>query len=194
MKMLMIGCALALATAGPALAQDPTATTGQMTASDVGIAPLTGVAATDYVKMAADSDMYEIKSSKLALSRSKRDDVKGFARDMIADHTQTTKALLAALKNPDRTIAKPGTKLSAENESNIALLKKAPKDQFDTLYLQQQTQAHQKAWALHKGYATDGTDPALKQVAATAVPVIERHIGHAKSIQPSSMTGTSPSM
>lgn len=194
MKNLMLGCALALVSAGPALAQDATATTGTMTASDIGMAPLTGVSATDYVKMAADSDMYEIKSSKLALSRSKRDDVKGFARDMIADHMQTTKALMAALKNPDRNIAKPGMKMSAENESNIALLKKAPKDQFDTLYLQQQTQAHQKAWALHKGYATDGTDAALKQVAASAVPVVERHIGHAKGIQPAGMTGTSPSM
>jgi putative membrane protein len=48
--------------------------------------------------------------------------------------------------------------------------------------------AHQKAWALHKGYATEGTDPALKQVAATAVPIVERHITHLKSLMPASMT------
>jgi len=182
----LIVSALALATA-PAFAQVSTSSTGTMTASDVGVSPMTGVSATDYVKLAADSDMYEIQSSKLALTRSKRDDVKGFAREMISDHTMTTKTLMAALKNGDRTIAKPSMQLSADNAAKIALLKKAPKAGFDDLYLQQQAQAHQTAWSLHKGYATDGTDPALMQVASTAVPVIERHLGHAKQMLPASM-------
>jgi putative membrane protein len=159
-----------------------------MNASDVGVSPMSGISATDYVKLAADSDMYEIQSSKLALTRSKRDDVKSFAREMINDHTMTTKTLMAALKNGDRTIAKPSTQLSTENAAKIALLKKAPKAGFDDLYLQQQAQAHQTAWSLHKGYATDGTDTSLKQVASTAVPVIERHLGHAKQMLPASIS------
>ncbi|HEX8383698.1 MAG TPA: DUF4142 domain-containing protein [Sphingomonas sp.] len=159
-----------------------------MTAADVGVAPITGTTPTDYVKMAADSDLYEMQSSRLALSKSKRADVKGFAREMIADHTTTSKALMAALRNGDRTIAKPSTRLSADNAAKIALLKRAPKDSFDNLYLQQQMQAHQTAWALHKGFATDGADASLRQVAATAVPIIERHVMHAKQMAPASMS------
>lgn len=179
----ILASALALSFASPVLAQS----TGTLTSADAGVSPLSGTSATDYVKLAADSDMYEIQSSKLALTRSKRDDVKSFAREMIADHTQTTKALMAALKNGDRTIARPSTKLSSENAAKIALLKKAPKASFDDLYLQQQAAAHQMAWALHKGYATDGTDVALKQVASTAVPVIERHLTHAKQMVPAGL-------
>ena len=179
--------ALALAIASPAFAQAP-ASTGMLTAADAGVSPLMGVSATDYVKLAADSDMYEVQSSRLALTRSKRADVKNFANEMITDHSLTTKSLMAALKNNDRTIAKPSTRLSADNAAKIALLKKAPKDSFDDLYLQQQAQAHQSAWALHKGYATDGTDAALKQVASTAVPVIERHLTHAKQILPAALS------
>lgn len=189
-KLLLAATAFALtAVAAPAFAQDPTAMTGSMTASDVGVQPLSGISATDYVKMAADSDMYEMQSSRLALTRSKNPQTKDFAREMIADHTTTSKALMAALVNPDRRIAKPSTRLSADNASKIALLKKAPKDSFDQLYMQQQLQSHQTAWALHKGYATDGTDPALKQVASTAVPVVERHIQHVKGIMPANMSG-----
>ncbi|VWX47087.1 DUF4142 domain-containing protein [Novosphingobium sp. 9U] len=180
-RKAILASALALSIASPSLAQ------GMLTAADAGVSPITGTSATDYVKLAADSDMYEIQSSKLALTRSKRDDVKSFAREMIADHTQTTKALMAALKNNDRTIARPSMKLSAENAAKIALLKKAPKASFDDLYLQQQAAAHQTAWALHKGYATDGTDVALKQVASTAVPVIERHLTHAKQMVPAGL-------
>jgi putative membrane protein len=75
-------------------------------------------------------------------------------------------------------------KLSSENAAKVALLKKAPKGTFDDMYLQQQAQAHQAAWALHKGYATDGTDVALKQVANTAVPIVERHLMHAQQMVP----------
>ena len=190
-KMLSALSAIALSTAiaGPAMAQDPTATTGSMSPSDAGVSPMMGTSATDYVKLAADSDMYEIQSSRVALSKSKTPAVRQFAQQMIADHTQTTKTLMAALKNGDRTIAKPSTKMSAQNASKVALLKKAPKASFDNLYMQQQMQAHQTAWSLHKGYATDGTDPALKQVASTAVPIIEQHLQHVKGMMPANMSG-----
>ena len=186
MKSLIIALALVTTTgiAVPAIAQDTAATSGMMTASDVGVAPLTGTSATDYVKMAADSDNYEVQASKLALAKSRNPGIKAYAKQMIADHGQTSKSLMAALKNGDRTITTPGLTLSGENANNIVLLKGAPKGSFDALYVQQQVTSHQKAWALHKGYATDGTDPALKQVASTAVPIVEGHIAHAKTLAP----------
>jgi putative membrane protein len=185
----LLASALALSLVAPAMAQsDPAmAPAASSMAMDPGVSPLTGTSATDYVKMAADSDMFEIQSSKMALMRSKRDDVKSYAKQMIADHTMTSKALMAGLKNNDRTIARPSTKLSAENSAKLALLKKAPKASFDDLYLQQQVAAHKTAWALHKGYAMDGTDATLKQIAMTAVPVIERHLGHAQQMVPAGM-------
>ena len=188
MRSLLITAALTLAgVSAAAIAQDPTSMTGSMSASDVGVAPLSGTSATDYVKMAADSDMYEEQSSRLALSKSKRADGKSYAQEMISDHGQTSKSLMAALTNPDRKIAKPPVALSSDNAAKIALLKQAPKASFDNLYLQQQLQAHQTAWALHKGYATDGTDAALKQVASTAVPIVERHLQHVKQLMPAGM-------
>ena len=54
---------------------------------------------------------------------------------------------------------------------------------FDNLYLTQQLQAHQQAWALQKGYAVDGDDVALRQVASAAVPAVERHLSMVKSLQ-----------
>lgn len=179
---MMSGVALAFAT--PLFAQ------AQMSPSDVGASPMTGTSASDYVKLAADSDMYEIQSSKLALTRSKRADVKGFAKQMIADHTKTTQSLKAALSNQDRKISPPPMMLSDANKSKIDLLRKAPKGTFDQLYLQQQLQAHQMAWSLHDGYATDGQDPALKQVASTAVPIVEQHLSMLKGM--SGAAGSQP--
>ncbi|MDB5689533.1 MAG: hypothetical protein JWL91_1409 [Sphingomonas bacterium] len=165
----------------PLLAQAAPAGAGSMSAADVGASPLTGTSSQNYVAWAADSDMYEIQSSKLALSKSKDAHVRMIAQQLVRDHTTTTKSLMAALPKTSPKVAKPKMKLSADNAAMIAQLKQAPSGSaFDTLYLQQQQMAHQKAWALHSGYATDGTDPALKQVAATAVPIIESHLQHVK--------------
>ena len=179
MKFMHIAAAaLACSTiaASSAFAQDPTAVTGSLTAADVGVSPITGLSASDYVNASADGDLFEIASSRLALTKSKNANIKSFARQMIADHTTTSKSIDAALVNGDRKITKPSTKMSVANASKIELLKKAPKANFDQLYMQQQMQAHQVAWSVQKGYVLDGNDPALKQVASTALPIIERHV------------------
>lgn len=176
-KILMYVSALALAGASStAVAQNA----GSMTPAQVGAAPMTGTPAQNYVAWAADSDMFEITSSKLALSKASSQQTKDFAREMIADHMQTTKALMAALPKTEPKVMKPGKALSEPNAAKIAALKAAPKDGFDALYMQQQAEAHRAAWSLHKGYATDGQDPALRQVATSAVPIIEKHLAHVK--------------
>lgn len=149
-----------------------------MTATQVGAAPMTGTPSQSYVAWAADSDMYEIQSSKLALAKAKNPATKDFAREMIADHTQTTRSLMAALPRTEPKVAKPPKALSEPNAAKIAALKDASPDAFDALYMQQQAEAHKAAWSLHQGYATDGQDAALRQVATTAVPVIEKHLAH----------------
>ena len=186
-RFLLLASAVALGAAAPSLAQVMPAATGMMTASDVGVSPLSGTSATDYVKMAADADMYEIASSKVALRKTKNPAIKSMASELITDHTTTSKALMGALVNKDRTITRPSMTMSADNDNKVALLKKTPKKSFDDIYLRQQLQAHQTAWALHKGYATEGTDATLQQVAASAVPVVEKHLAALKPMVPAGM-------
>ncbi len=183
---LLLG-SVALTMAAPAFAQVPPASTGMMSATDVGVSPLSGTSATDYVKMAADADMYEIASSKIALRKTHNPAIKSMANELITDHTTTSKALMGALENKDRTITKPAMMMSADNDAKVTLLRKTPKKSFDDIYLRQQLQAHQTAWALHKGYATDGTDPSLQQVAASAVPIVEKHLAEIKPMVPAGM-------
>lgn len=163
----------------------PLAAQGTMSPTDVGARPMTATPSASYVAWAADGDMYEIQSSKLALQKGKSQAVKDHAQMMIKDHTTTTKALMAALPKTEPKVAKPPKALSEPNMAKIAQLRDASGDAFDQLYWQQQLAAHQQAWSLHKGYATDGADPALKQVATSAVPIVETHLQHLKSMSPS---------
>lgn len=191
--------AAALLVASPALAQTPAAhpaghnaaavdgtpVTGSMTATDLGVQPMTGVSAVAYAEYASDSNRYEIESSKIAIGKSNRSDVKAFARMVIADHETAQGGLKKALKNPARKVAKPNDGLSRDNSAQIDALKSASREQFDTLYISQQMAAHKKSWALHRGYADTGEDTTFKQLAATQVPVIERHIAQLRTMDTS---------
>ena len=54
---------------------------------------------------------------------------------------------------------------------------------FDQAFQQAQIQAHQQALALHQNYAASGDLPPLRAVATSAVPIIQRHLAMAQSLQ-----------
>jgi putative membrane protein len=186
MRNAMLGAGMigVMLIAAPATAQEAPATAAAMSGSDVGVLPMLHTSASNYAAWAADSDMYEIQSSQLALSKAQSDAVKQFAREMIQDHKTTTASLLAALPHTNPRVPPPPKQMSADNQAKIAQLRAADGASFDSLYMQQQAAAHRQAWALHDGYATDGTDPALRQVATSAVPIIEKHLQHLKGMNP----------
>lgn len=160
---------------------------GTVTTTVFSVAPQTRLAAADYVKLTADALNYQIAADRLALTKAQRDDVKGYARASLAEAERQQGALYASLSNADRKIAKPSTRLSSQRQAALDLLKKAPRSAFDTLYLQQAAEAAPTLWALNKGYATDGSDPALRQVALTSVPTIEQRYTGAKGLLPAAV-------
>ena len=180
---LLMSCSLGIVAVSPALAQAPMNPAASATGVSMAMTPMPGLTDIDYIRLAADSDMYEIKSSELALKKSKNPEVRAFAQQMIDDHTKTTDALMAAIANSGGHLPKPPMKLSSETGTMLAQLQAASTPTFDATYLNQQTKAHRMAWSVHKGYADNGADPALKQVAMTAVPIVESHLSHVGMIK-----------
>lgn len=150
------------------------------------VQPRTQVSASDYVKMTADALNYRIAAATLAARKAERADVKAYAKaDMVAAKRDRD-ALYAALSNKDRKITRPSLALSSQNAASLELLKKSSSS-FDNLYLTQMAEAAPTMWALQKGYATTGSDPALKQVASLAVPTIESGYTTAKGLTPAAV-------
>ncbi|MFW2830614.1 DUF4142 domain-containing protein [Sphingomonas sp. ID0503] len=160
MKALHLMIPAALMVAAPALAAAP--------------APL------DFVKKAGASDLYEQESSKLVLATTQDPKVKSFASMMVTDHSKSTADVKAAAAKAGVTAPPP--KLMPEQEKMIGELKAATGKQRDAAYIAQQKQAHMKALALHKGYATEGTAAPLKAAAAKIAPVVQHHIDMLKSM------------
>jgi putative membrane protein len=189
LKIIMAAGALALSGSG-ALAQAVSPTnTGSMSSMDTGTTPIAGQNEPAFVMAASDANLYQIKAAQFAVTKAQRDDVKAFAKRVQTEAQIAQKALMAALRNDQRTIKAPSSSLSSDRAALVKLLQKTPRGSFDNLYLSQSAQVLQAAWAINKGYAQDGTDPALKQVAGTAVPTLEQELTNGKALLPSALTG-----
>ena len=153
-----------------------------------GTAAAVGTAA-DYAAKAALGDMYEVESSKLALTKAQSPAVRKFARQMIDDHMATTARLKETITEQRLNITPPAA-LDDRRSGLIEMLKGLSGSEFDRAYLDQQTAAHQEALILHKGFAQSGDNAALKGVAAEVAPKVQHHLERVKQLDEQGADGT----
>jgi putative membrane protein len=172
----LILAALAAASALGACTMDDTASPPPGAPMDM--AP---TAAPAYVRMAAASDLFEIRSGTLARNRARRPDVRAFADMLVGDHTTTTQQLMTAAHSAG--LNPPPPMLMSMQRDMMARLNAASGADFDRIFLDEQVQAHQMALSLHQNYAQSGDVPPLRAVAGSAVPIIQHHLDQAQSLR-----------
>lgn len=164
------------------VAADTTAAVENATAAVTDTAaPADATATSGYVTNAALGDMFEIESSRLAVEKAKSPEVKKFAQMMIDAHTKTSDELKSLLSSANLQVTPPKA-LDERRQGMLADLQKAPATAFDTTYLDQQAKAHSETLDLHKSYADNGDNTALKAFAAKTAPVVQQHLDEAKKL------------
>jgi putative membrane protein len=135
-----------------------------------------------YLAQAASSDMFEIQSGQLAQQMSQNPSVQSLAGMLITDHTQSTQMLMSAAAGAH--VAAPPPTLLPPQQAMLDQLRGAGSGYaFDQAFQQMQIQAHQQALTLHQNYAQSGDVPALRNTATQIVPVIQKHLTMAQSLQ-----------
>ena len=135
-----------------------------------------------YLAQAASSDQFEIQSGQLAQQASQNPAFRQFAGMLVTDHTQSTQMLMAAAQSA-RVTPPPPTLLPPQQAMLDQLRAAGTGPAFDQAFQQVQIQAHQAALQLHQNYAQSGDVPALRTTAAQVVPVVQRHLTMAQSLQ-----------
>ena len=134
-----------------------------------------------YMSMAASGDQFEIQSSQLALQMSQNPAVRNFANMLIADHTRMSQMMMATAQSVG--LAPPPPTLLPPQQAMLDQLRGAGMGPgFDMAFRDAQISAHQQALTLHQNYATSGDVPALRTVAAQAVPIIQMHLQQAQML------------
>jgi putative membrane protein len=167
---ILLGGALALS----ACSTNPPAPVAPPDLNNVLLAP-------GFLAHAGSANQYEIQASQLALQASTNPGVRNLANVIIADHTAMGQQVAAAASSAGLT-PPPPTLLPAEQAMLDQLRASGMGPSFDMAYQQQQIAAHQQAIAMMQNYATSGDVPALRTVAAGAIPVMQKHLAMAQAL------------
>jgi putative membrane protein len=171
-----------VATCGMCLLLAATPVMAQSVGEKTGVNAMVGITPTtqDFVTEAAQSDMFEIQSSKMAL-KSADAPTRDFAQKMIDDHTKTTAELKGAVGKGEAHATLP-TAMSSSQQSMIAKLNDLHGADFDKQYHSDQVSAHKDALSLFQRYGKSGADGGLKGWAAATAPALEQHLEMAQSL------------
>ncbi len=126
-----------------------------------------------FIEDASAAGMFEIESSKIALEKSSDDKIKGFAQQMVDDHTKAGDSLKATVSDTQKTYL--SSKETEKQVKEIEKLNKIDAKDFDKAYVKAQVKAHDEAVDLFKKYSEKGDDAKLKDFAATTLPTLQHH-------------------
>ena len=145
-----------------------------------GSAALASLNTADFVAAAAQSDMFEIESSRMAVGRSSNAEVKKFAQMMIDHHTKTTAELKTLINGVEDATIPPA--LDQRRQGLLDNLRGASPADFDNTYLDQQTAAHAETLAFMEGYSRGGDNAGLKAFAVKGSPIVSSHLEMARKL------------
>jgi len=144
--------------------------------------PTTPMTARRFANAAAANNLFEIESARLAAGRAGSAVIKSLAQQLRVDHEKSSAELMAAAARarPPLTVTPA---LDTERQNLLNELKATAGADFDRRFIDQQTNAHQKALALLQDYVGNGDSQPLKDFASKASTVVESHLDQLNSIR-----------
>jgi putative membrane protein len=125
-----------------------------------------------FVEKASEGSLAEISFSKIALRKSKNDEVKTFAKKMIEDHT----TLMTNMKPiADQMGLKPPTKLNKEHQMEADRLESLSGDKFDKEYITAMVGDHHKDLGEFMTQQNATSNAQLKSTVEQGTQVIRQH-------------------
>ncbi|HEX5454473.1 MAG TPA: DUF4142 domain-containing protein [Stellaceae bacterium] len=170
MRMLVAGAATLVFAAGMAAVQPTHA--AQLTDPQI-------------AHIAYTADSIDIKAAQQALKKSHNPEVRGFAQDMIRDHTAVNQKALALLKKlhvkpQDNATSRALTK---QAEAERLKLAKLSGPAFDRAYAQNEVAYHQEVnKALADTLIPSASNPQLKSLLETGLKIFQGHEQHAEQV------------
>jgi len=133
-----------------------------------------------FAARAASGGHAEIEMGRLALSKSRRDDVHHFAQRMIDDHGKIDQQLASLTAHQHFRLPKQAVGADAEAVTRLTALSGAA---FDRAYATQMVQDHQKTLRAFEAEAAHGGVPPIKALATVTQALLLEHLKMAEDLQ-----------
>jgi putative membrane protein len=136
---------------------------------------------TAFLKQAAQNGHAEVESSKLAVTKAANTQVKGFAQQMVDDHTKANQELAALAASKGVDVPKEP---SVAQKAKMKALSAADGANFDKRYADSMgVSAHQDTIKLFQKAATGANDPDVKAFATKTLPTLQHHLQMAQDLK-----------
>ena len=135
--------------------------------------------------IAYTADQIDIQAGQLALKKSKNKDVRGFAQDMVRDHTAVNQKALALVKKLKVTPEENSTSqsLSKQAADKRAELGKLTGASFDKAYIDNEVAYHKTVNdALENTLIPGASNPELKDLLTAGLKIFQGHQQHAEQV------------
>jgi len=127
----------------------------------------------------------DIRSAELALSKSKNNQVRDFAREMVRDHSSVNQQALALVHKLHVTPRDNPTsqQLVAQANAKAAELRRLNGAAFDKAYADNEVAFHKTVDnALEQTLIPDASNPELKDLLSTGLKIFQGHEQHAEHL------------
>lgn len=136
-----------------------------------------------FMKNAAEAGLAEIEASKLALTKAANTQVKGFAQQMVDDHTKAAEELKALAASKNVTLP---TEPGMLQKAGLKALQGADGAKFDARYAEQfGVKAHEDTLRLFQNAANKSKDNDVKAFVQKTLPTLRHHLEMAKDLSKS---------
>lgn len=132
-----------------------------------------------FLRQAANSTIFEISLSNLAIQKATNSEVKAFAEIMVADHTNIRKEL--SILASQKEIPLPDT-MDVEKQSVHLSLSQEPGIIFDKKYIDQMLIIHEMDIAKFDSATRYADDKEVREWAAKQLPILRTHKEHTKEM------------
>jgi putative membrane protein len=162
--------ALLCATGSASMAQD-TATTAQSSAS-----------VKEFVDKAGTSGLAEVEMGQLGVQKAKNNQVKAFAKQIVADHTKANQELVTVTKG--KGVQVPASRTDMHKAMMDKFQQQEAGKSFDRAYMEQMIEDHKAAVELFETAADDeNLDINLRGYAKATLPTLRDHLKQAQTIE-----------
>lgn len=144
---------------------------GQMTLSDQD---------RDFMKEAAAGGLAEVELGRLAEKRASMDQVKGFGKHMVKDHSKANAELKGLAER--KGVALP-TDMDAKEKDTYQRLAALSGYEFDRQYMHEMVSDHEKDVAAFEREADKGGDKDVKGWAQKTLPTLRDHLRMARDLE-----------
>jgi putative membrane protein len=134
-----------------------------------------------FINTAATAGVEEVKFGQLAETKATTPAIRGFAAQMVKDHTAVNEKLTTLATRKQLTAP---TSMDTMHESAYDTLKSSKGRAFNKLYMDGQVQDHRQVVQVFKDEAQNGTDPDVKAFAQETLPTLEHHLQLAQRLDP----------